>query len=43
MFLFSIKIKNKYLIHLPKNKGIKIYDLEEEFNGDGNVDSDNGV
>lgn len=42
-YLTGIKIKNKYLIHLPKNKGIKIYDLEEEFNGDGNVDSDNGV
>lgn len=30
-YLTGTKITNKYLIHLPKNKGIRIYDLEEEF------------
>ena len=42
-YLTGIKITKKYLIHLPKNKGIKIYDLEEEFDGTGDVDSDKGI
>ena len=42
-YLTGIKITKKYLIHLPKNKGIKIYDLEEEFDGAGDVDSNKGI
>ena len=42
-YLTGIKIKNKYMIHLPHNKKLKIYDLEEEFNGERDMDSSNRI
>jgi len=38
-YLTGIKIKNKYMIHLPYKKKMKLYDLEEEFNEKRNMDS----
>ena len=40
-YLTGIKIKNKYMIHLPYKKKMKVYDLEEEFNEERNLDSSN--
>lgn len=40
-YLTGIKIKNKYMIHLPYKKKMKVYDLEEEFNEERNMGSSN--